>query len=181
MALAPTALHVLVESARSADELFELLRLAGCLTPRARANRSTVVAMMNRARDAFEPPFSVGDELPGSSHGCPTVWDAIVQSLSRASYLQLAGWPDTHRRVSSSDVETRVQKIIADARATQTVPPASDVPWLHALADEQRTARRLAFEIGPIPCPACRRELPDGVKACVWCGADLPFVCSCRL
>lgn len=181
MALAPTALQVLVESACSADELFELLRLAGCLTTRARANRSTVEAMMHRARDAFEPPFSVGQELPGSSHGCPTVWDAIVQSLSRASYLQLAGWPDTHRRVSSSDVEKRVQKIIGDARAARDVQPESDAPWLHALAEEQRTARRLAFELGPIPCPECRRELPDGVKVCVWCGTDLPFVCSCRM
>ena len=180
LALAPTALQFLIDAARSDEELFDLLRLAGCLTPRGRANRSTVVVLMTRIRDAYEPPFRAGQELPGSSHGCPTVWDSIEESLSRAGYLQLAAWPDTHRRISSSDVEKRVEKIISDARASQGGPPDSDTPWLQALAEGQRQRRREAFEIGPIPCPECRRDLPDGVLACVWCGADLPFICSCR-
>ena len=181
MVAAPTALQVVVWSARSADELFELLRLAGCLTVRGRANRSMVVTLMTRTRDAFEPPFRVGAEPTGSSHGCPTVWDAIEESLTRASYLQVAGWPDAHHRISSGSVEKGVQRIVAEARAARDTRLPDDLCWLTEHNDEQREARRATFEIGPIPCPHCRRHLPDGVLTCVWCGTSLPFICACTL
>lgn len=181
MVAAPTALQALVASARSADELFELLRLSGCLTVRGRANRSTVTTLMTRARDAFEPPFRAGAEPTGSSHGCPTVWDAIEESLTRASYLQIAGWPDAYRRVSSGNVEKGVQRIVTEVQASRDLRLPDGLCWLTQRADEQRAARRATFELGPILCPNCRKQLPDGVQNCVWCGTDLPFICACTL
>jgi hypothetical protein len=172
---------MLVESARTADELFELLRLSGRLTVRGRANRSTVVAMMTRVRDDFEPPFSVGHEEQDAGHRCPGPWDAIEDSLTRASYLQFAGWPDAYRRISDPDVKKRVQRTIDEARAARDVQAPVDICWLNEATETERCVRRLTFEVGPIPCPHCRKHLPDGVLVCVWCGAELPFICACEL
>ena len=181
MARSATAVEMLVESAGTVDELVELLRLSGCLTVRGRANRSMVVAMMTRARDDFEPPFSVGHEEPDAGHSCPGPWDAIEETLTRGGYLQLAGWPDAYRHVSDSDVKKRVQRTIDEARAARDVQAPADSCWLNEAADIRRRERRLAFEVGPIRCPECRRQLPDGVPVCVWCGVQLPYICACEL
>jgi hypothetical protein len=82
--------------------------------------------------------------------------------------------------MSDSDVQKRVQRTIDEARAVRDVQAPAD-SWLSEASDAQRRERRLTFEVGPIRCPECRRQLPDGAPVCVWCGASLPFICACQL
>jgi hypothetical protein len=167
-----------IDSATSVDHLFELLRLAGCLTSRGRSNRSMVLATMTRARDQFEPPYTMGAP-PDEGHACASIWETIEEPLTNSGYLQVAAWPDAWKYITMMSVEERVHGIVEQARASAGSPPDSDTPWLYQAATRERERRRATAEPGPLSCPDCRKPVPDAAQFCVWCQAVLPFACSC--
>ncbi|MCC7367566.1 MAG: zinc ribbon domain-containing protein [Chloroflexi bacterium] len=179
MARPETALRRLVYAATSAGDLYDLLRLAGCLTTRGRVNRSTVVTLMTRTRDALEVPYSVGTPPRDEPHDCLNVWASLETALTNAGYLQVQAWPESWKYTSSPEVAKRVDTLVDETRALHPLRDEDGGAWIDQAAEQVRAERRASGEPGPIRCSDCERALPDGAQFCVWCGAAQAFRCSC--
>ena len=184
MAQPPTVLDVLVGGGRTPEELYELLGRAGCLTSRGQADPAGTVAAMQRAADAYQLPHQVGigPWAPGSGHTCtaPSLWEAIEHELTDAGLVDMRAFQDgTDPQNRYGPVDAIIAEVQAMTDARGAGATANGYGWLWDVFDEKRRTREGTIDPNGIPCPACRRALPDNAMHCVWCGQKLSFVCSC--
>ena len=103
----------LVGRARCADDIVDLLDRAGCLSPRGRAERSSTIALLDRAAQAFRPPrLGPQDFYPGSDP--PTLQKELINAMSQAGYIDDAGWSALH---DADSYQTQIERAVAAVRA----------------------------------------------------------------
>jgi hypothetical protein len=142
--------YFLLGQAQDTDELFDILAHGQSLTPRARADRPSVVALLARterehhetgaewlrARGGYPNP---GDEAPWFS-------EAIARALRAAGYLNERGW-DSLNVTASPGRGHDVDAYLAEVRAST--------------GRLERT------------CRSCHRMIPHASVYCGYCGRFL--------
>jgi hypothetical protein len=184
VALPPTELDMLLGGGRAPKELHELLGRVRCLTPRGLADQLSVIWIMERVAEAYQPPIQVGSFAwpPGGGHTCklPSLWQAIERELTEADLLDMRSFDvgfDPQNRYGPVDAIVAEVRALSDAQ--HAVATATDTCWLREVFDAKLRAREGAIDPEGIRCPECHRALPEDARYCVWCGHDLTFICSC--
>jgi len=147
---------LLLDGEWTAEDRFALLERAGCLSAKARAQRLTVIALLERTAREFQHPAFLGP--PGWEP--PSLSDEIHAGLRAAGYLDTRGWEQLLEQARPDS--TYVDEIIADvlaARGSHTIPP------IPAPAEPPRE----------VTCPQCRRPLPGASTFCGYCGVRLRY------
>lgn len=104
--------QVLLDAGKSIDEQMALLERAHCLSARARAERSTVAALLEQTTRSFEDAISAGG--PSPDDGGPWLCDAIRDVFRASGYLDELGWATLESGASPEN--PRVQWIVEQVR-----------------------------------------------------------------
>ena len=148
--------RALLHDGRSSEEQLDLLDRAQCLTPKGRAERPRVIALIeqtarqytHRTWDALGPPPTDWD--PGS------VSDAICAALVAAGYSDRALWRAWQHPATADQLGC----IIAEHRAARAALRGDPTPTPLTL-------------LSTSTCPRCQRLLPSIAHFCGYCGGRL--------
>jgi hypothetical protein len=178
--------QVLLDAGESIESQMALLERAHCLSARARAERSTVAALLEQTTRAFED--AIGEGGPGPEDGGPWLCDAVRDVLRASGYLDELAWATLESGASPEN--PRVRWIVEQVRgprvrnasgARSDAPPAAAPAGASLMADQTTvTAPTPPAPSDPastvsatLACGLCRRELPAGALFCGYCGHKL--------
>jgi hypothetical protein len=178
--------QVLLDAGESIEEKMALLERAHCLSPRARAERSTVAALLEQTARAFEDAIGAGGPRP--EDGGPWLCDAVRDVLRASGYLDELAWATLESGASPEN--PRVRWIVEQVRGSTARPARDARPAAQAatapggaslVADPAAVTApeppEPAARVSAIPetaaCGLCRRELPSGAAFCGYCGHKL--------
>jgi hypothetical protein len=178
--------QVLLDAGESIEEQLALLERAHCLSARARAERSTVAALLDQITRAHDDAVSAGGPAPEA--GGPWLCDAVRDVLRASGYLDELAWATLESGASPENPRVRwiVEQVrgsralsVRDARPSATpaaamgeespvaTPTAVTAPTPSAPADPVSAA------ITSMTCGLCQRKLPTGAAFCGYCGHKL--------
>jgi hypothetical protein len=152
---------------RSAVAQFDLLERLDCLSPKGRADRAGIIALIERTEREFRPPPAPSMPMPGSDPPC--VEDEINDALAGAGYLASWGPLSEQMRVSFDDL----RPIFAEIDALHRAPGPRSAPVRDFTRDSGGP-----WEVAPgqvLTCPRCARTLPPAAHFCGYCGARLDW------
>jgi hypothetical protein len=169
---------VLLDAGRDIADQLALLERAHCLTARARAERSTVAALLEQTARAHDDAAQAGGLAP--EDGGPWLCDAVRDVLRANGYLDELAWATLESGASPEN--PRVMWLIGQVRGTQAggsggsvagpaAPPAPGAPATGSPV--LRSPAPGAPAAGGAICSACRRNLPGGAAFCGYCGHKL--------
>ena len=140
---------ILLRAGRSAEEQYALIERASCLSAKGRADRTGVIALIERTSSEFQPWTPRPPDRDAPAEPMPLGWeppsltDALHVALYEAGYLDAAGSQTLRDRAEPES--THVNQIIAEVRAAD------------------------------VTCPRCRQPLPQAAAFCGYCGSRLAW------
>jgi hypothetical protein len=194
--------ELLLRAGRTAEEQFDLLERARCLSPKALAGRPAVVALVEQVTTSFrprtwiDPPGHVGG--PPLGWEPPSLWGEIQVALYEAGYLDEEGW----RVLMGHSIPASEYTYVRNPDLPHVDPPRKAAPGyermdveriiaeVHTIHDAGRggspqTAKDSNGAVpGPpsdspsaagddVTCWRCRRHLPPSAAYCGYCGTRL--------
>lgn len=159
------AADYLFAATRECGEQFAVLAQANCLTPRALADRSSVVALLTRVQVEFEAELArIGSLPPGSEGPQLTAW--MHDALREAGYLHAPGW-SAIAGVAGESCSTLHQVVTAiRRRLAKGWRPEVDAATL----DPSRRFGASYQRGGSLACGYCGGQLVSGSRYCGYCG-----------
>jgi hypothetical protein len=152
---------------RSAVAQFDLLERLDCLSPKGRADRAGIIALIERTEREFRPPPAPSMPLPGSDGRW--VEDEINDALARAGYLSDWGEVSEQMRVRPGFLRPFLAEVDAAHSDARTGPAlANDL-------DGEARDRPASEPGGDQTCLRCTRMLPPVARFCGYCGTRLDW------
>lgn len=147
-------------------EKFAVLAQANCLTPRALADRSSVVALLTRVQVEFEAQLARIGSLPPGTEG-PQLTDWIHDALRDAGYLHQPGWAGISQLAGESS--STLHQVVAAMRRRLAHGWRPEVDA--ATRDPSRRFGMPYEHGGALACGYCGGQIAAGSRYCGYCGS----------